>query len=271
MRAVRSWGTLAVSVTLLLSACASTRSTVPPTREGPKLTTVEVAPDASGAASGTSSGTAEDESAFTQQVQQGIVLARSRQAQRAIREHFDPVIQHYEARYAASNTRMYCANSTMEAVGYAMLAAKDGVSARVLGPAWAAAYFFKGYSLVELGNPDDARAWVEKAVALSPWNWMFLSELGHIHQTRHDWQAAMRAFNEALQHADLGPADEVPTRKTRALRGLGFSLIELGRLDEAEAKFRAALELDPNDERSKHELQYIEQKRKQGQPNDGSL
>lgn len=254
-----SWVAAAVLV-----GCASSKPNVPVAQDGVKRSSDAEVTDGSTAG-------VEDESAWTQQVQQGFALIRGRQPERAVREYFEPVIAHYESRYGDSSTRYYCANSNGEALGYALLAAKDGVSARVLGPAWATAYFFKGYALVELGNPDDARVWLEKALALSPWNWQFLVELGHVHQARHDWQAAMKAFSEALDHASLGTPEDLVGRKTRALRGLGFSLIELGRLDEAEAKFRAALELDPSDERSKNELLFIEQKRRQSRGGDGSL
>ncbi|MBL9007667.1 MAG: tetratricopeptide repeat protein [Myxococcales bacterium] len=258
-----SCAALFLSAALSQSGCASTKPTVSATEGGLKRT--------SGESSVSAPGADEDEGPWAQQVQQGITLVRSRQPERAIREHFEPVIAHYESRYAGTATRYYCATSNAEALGYSLLAAKDGVSAKVLGPVWATAYFFKGYALVELGNADDARTWVEKALVLSPWSWQYLVELGHIQQARHDWQAALKLFGEALDHASLGSPEDLVGRKTRALRGLGFSLIELGRLDEAEARFRAALDLDPNDERSKNELLYITQLRKQGRDTPGSL
>lgn len=38
-------------------------------------------------------------------------------------------------------------------------------------------------------------------------------------------------------------------------------MTELHRLDEAEAKYHEALKLDPNDQKSKNELEYITQLR----------
>jgi hypothetical protein len=43
----------------------------------------------------------------------------------------------------------------------------------------------------------------------------------------------------------------------RAKRGIGYSLIELGMLDDAEQQYNECLSIDPNDEKSKHEIQYI--------------
>jgi Flp pilus assembly protein TadD len=49
---------------------------------------------------------------------------------------------------------------------------------------------------------------------------------------------------------------------SRAMRGVGFAvgfaLIELGRLDEAEKKFRQCLDLDKGDKKAIAELNYLQ-------------
>jgi len=47
------------------------------------------------------------------------------------------------------------------------------------------------------------------------------------------------------------------------MRGVGFALIELNRLDEAEQKYRLCLEIDPQDSIAMNELRYIEKLRKE--------
>jgi Flp pilus assembly protein TadD len=42
-----------------------------------------------------------------------------------------------------------------------------------------------------------------------------------------------------------------------ALRGMGFSLIELNRLDEAERAFKQSLDIDPTNAVALNELAYI--------------
>ena len=47
-----------------------------------------------------------------------------------------------------------------------------------------------------------------------------------------------------------------------AWRGEGYCLVEQGKLDEAEAIYRKALEANPKDQKSQGELRYIEGLRK---------
>ncbi|MEZ5937811.1 MAG: tetratricopeptide repeat protein [Hyphomonadaceae bacterium] len=67
-----------------------------------------------------------------------------------------------------------------------------------------------------------------------------------------DREQALAAYDEVLQRPGLA----TPFRAS-ALRGRGFSLIELGRLDEAEAAYRASLEIDPDNPIAMNELTYI--------------
>ena len=52
-------------------------------------------------------------------------------------------------------------------------------------------------------------------------------------------------------------------QKGRALRGQGINLIDLGRLEEAEAAFQRSLEVEPNHPSAPHELGYIAHLRQQ--------
>ncbi len=49
--------------------------------------------------------------------------------------------------------------------------------------------------------------------------------------------------------------------KPLVLRGIGFALIELDRLDEAQLAFEASLEMEPTSELARNELIYIQQVR----------
>ena len=46
-----------------------------------------------------------------------------------------------------------------------------------------------------------------------------------------------------------------------SLRGLGFSLIELKQLDEAEKAFQESLQIEPENKLAQNELAYIQQLR----------
>jgi tetratricopeptide (TPR) repeat protein len=63
-------------------------------------------------------------------------------------------------------------------------------------------------------------------------------------------------FTEQHQELDLG----------RAWRGMGYVLIEQGRLEEAEAIYKKCLTLDPNDEKAKGELRYIKERKSKNSP-----
>ncbi len=72
----------------------------------------------------------------------------------------------------------------------------------------------------------------------------------------------MKAY--ALQdNAPLSPEASRADDLGRARRGLGYVLVELGKLDEAEKEYQQCIAANPNDTKVKAELQYVrEQKAK---------
>lgn len=177
----------------------------------------------------------------------------------AISEHFDKVIRYYEARHRNTKDRIYCARTPTEVIYYSALGASEGQSTSVIDSTWSDAYFLKGYALVELEQPAEARKLLDRALELSPMNSAYLSERAHLDQMDKDWDTALAKFKLATEAAEMTTPEEAKVYEwTRALRGQGFALIELGRLEEAKAMYHKALELDPDDEGSKGELRYVE-------------
>ena len=200
----------------------------------------------------------------------------------------DGVIAEYETRYPDSGeTRWYVAQTTEETLAYlARSKIEESASTRPRNAAtltvlWVEAYYMKGYALVELsagtgaykatkagGTPDSdpellqqARAAFERGLQLEPYHARTLSELGNIQQVQHDWEGMLRTFTAAEEAAAFSPASEQNRIYGRAKRGVGYALIELGRLDEAEAKYRECLKIDPSDATAKDELDYIRRQR----------
>lgn len=196
----------------------------------------------------------------------------------------EAVIAEYERQYPDGDTRWYVARTLPETIAYATrgTASPDGKhrDTVVLDVAWAEAYFLKAYALVELsagsgayktnkgGNPESdpqylaqARAALERGLQLEPYHARMLAELGNLLQVQQDWAAMLKVFESAEAAASFLPEDEQDTAFGRAKRGIGYALTELGRLDEAEAKFRECLRIDPDDTGAKHELEYIRQLR----------
>ncbi len=196
----------------------------------------------------------------------------------------DAVLADYAQQYPEGDTRWYVARTLPETLAYTARAAastEDGHhGATVLDVDWADAYFLKGYALIELsagsgayktnkgGTPESdpvylarARDTLERGLSLEPYHAQMLIELGHLLQVQQDWNAMLRTFTDAETAAAFAPEQAQDRLFGRAKRGVGYALIELGRLDEAEAKFRECLRIDPDDAGAKNELEYIRQLR----------
>jgi tetratricopeptide (TPR) repeat protein len=192
-------------------------------------------------------------------LREGIDKLRSGRTKEAIVNHFDKIIEHYESRHNTSDQRIYTARSQAEALMYMVTAAQDKQSAIVLRPIWSDALYAKAYALIELRNTQEAKHLLDRAISMSPRNAQYLAELGHVHQLWKEWDEALAVFKSAEQAArDFSPQDAKTMELTRALRGSGYVLIELGRLDKAEDVYRRCLELDASDSRARNQLQYIQ-------------
>ena len=74
-------------------------------------------------------------------------------------------------------------------------------------------------------------------------------------------EQAKSQFANAIEASQYSSADLQIIEKARGLRGLGYVAVEQGKLNIAVAYYYQSLQLDPNNERSKQELIYIEQLR----------
>lgn len=178
----------------------------------------------------------------------------------------DKIIALFKSHYEKSEEKVYCARSSAETLGYLVKAAADiekgqfekgKKKAVVLSPTWANAYFVKGYALQELGRIGDAKAALKLALELSPWNSHYLSELGSVYKLEKNWKEARKVFEAAEEQAALSPDDRKAFELGLARRGLGYVLVELGQLDEAEAKYLQCLKDDPKDSKAAAELEYL--------------
>jgi tetratricopeptide (TPR) repeat protein len=175
----------------------------------------------------------------------------------------DEVLKAYEARYAGETGRIYGARTPAEGLMYLLNAARDERSAIVIKNGWGDGLYLKGYVLVELGRHTEAAEYLSRAIQLSPMNSQYLSEAGHVQQATKQWQLSIRTFTAAKEAAEnFSPEERKPLELARALRGIGFSLIELGQLDEAEAQFKESQQHEPRNRTAMSELQYIAQLRK---------
>jgi len=167
---------------------------------------------------------------------------------------YSALIADYERLYAAEKRTLYCADSDGEARAY-VPGITTADKATFVEKFWCTALWGKAFALVDLQRVNEAIPHLTRAVAMAPERAQYLAELGYVYQALKDFRTSLDLYTRAVDAAPLAPDPDF--QLGRALRGVGFDLIELGRWDEAEAAFRRALSINPNDEKSKGELEYI--------------
>lgn len=189
---------------------------------------------------------------------------------KVLKDYINPVIETFEQEYKSNYTNMVAPRTGSESMLYVMeglleTASKDDKEKQSniyrIPYVFAEAYYIRGSLNITLGKMDVAKKALEEAVALAPYNSFFLSELGHIYQSENRHEKALDIYKKSIRGADLAPDNLKTSEKTRALRGAGYSLIELNRLDEAVEKYNQVLEINPLDGSSLNELEYIKRKR----------
>lgn len=203
------------------------------------------------------SSVSDNDKAADQALTEGTQLVQSRKSAEAIQQ-FDKVIASYEERFKDEKTRFFCARSPVESLMYLVEAGRAKTDAKVVSANWAYGYYLKAYALLELGRISEAKSNLERALALSPRNSQFLSELGNLYQRERDWPQALKTFQLAEVAAkEFSPPSSKNSELSRAWRGIGFVYVEQNRLDDAEKIYLQCLEFDKNDTRAANELRYV--------------
>jgi tetratricopeptide (TPR) repeat protein len=234
----------------LLAACSSEPASH--VKPGGTQVTLHVSPTGTDAAD-----------ADEQQVLQGVQMIQDGKIMAAIDGPLNAVVNKYETRYAGGKATIYSARNTTDAMlyaGLAMTAVPHG-QVEVLGPAWAMAYWARGFAYGEMARYDDERRELEKALALAPFDAQYNNELAYVFVQKRDWANALAHYKTAEEYADI-TAPGAPHVKCVAFRGQGFVLVEQHKLDEAEARYRECLKITPDEPKSLGEIGYIQELRK---------
>lgn len=173
----------------------------------------------------------------------------------------DSLIADYSRDYAKEKRLIFCGGTPAETLLYMTLGSAAKKSAVAIDSGWCQALWAKGYILVDKKEYAAALPFLERAVAMAPSHAHYLAELGYAYQALKDWQKSYDTYARVIPSAELSAPEFRNQDLGRGWRGMGFALIEMGKLDEAEALFRKCLELDPNDAKAKNELQYIAEQR----------
>ena len=198
------------------------------------------------------------DAAQVEHLSQARELFKASEWRRAIDEHLDPVIGHFESAHKDSADVMYSAQNMVQALMYSALPREAGRGATVLDATWADAYELKGYALTELGDLDGARAALQSALQLSPMSATYANELAFTYVRQKSFPKAVELYRQAASYAEIA-SDESQRNDdlARAWRGEAYVLIEQGELAEAKKLLKRCLRLDRNDERARAELEYI--------------
>jgi tetratricopeptide (TPR) repeat protein len=116
------------------------------------------------------------------------------------------------------------------------------------------AAFLVGSLNVQLQRPEAAIAALDKGLALQPAEPVLITEKGAALILMKRPADALALYEPWLAQDD-DDADDAD--RARMLRAKGFALVELNRLDEAEAAYRASLQLEPGHDLANRELAYI--------------
>jgi len=191
------------------------------------------------------------------------------QATVAIREHHpdqaialaDQILDDFNANIKP-NTVYWCADNQSDMLGLLIKnhkADKRTVVVMDFGPCSAA--FLKGFALIDENRSRDAEPYLRQAEEMAPLSPHYMNEYAEWYKNEKQWQKAFDLFKEAESRALLSASAANTNPHARALRGMGFCLTELGKLDEAEAKFNESLKFQPDSEAARSELVYIKQLR----------
>jgi tetratricopeptide (TPR) repeat protein len=130
---------------------------------------------------------------------------------------------------------------------------------------YARAYHLKAYICVNKNDLKRAKKLFFLEHDIAPFEAGVFAELGFIANHEKNKPDALKYYKKALQLAEQ--FESQMATKPVALRGLGFVLIEMGKLDEAEKMYKKALKEDPSSKLALSELRYIDVLRKKAKKN----
>lgn len=170
-----------------------------------------------------------------------------------------------QQQYRGEKRQIFAARTMGETIAYLGDGATNNKDIVVITNNWASAYYFKAFALIELGRVEEAKNALNQALKLSPQNNVYLAEQASYYQREKNWSESNKIYKLAEDTNALAPENTKDVELASIWRNMGFNFIELNQLDEAKEIFLKALKINPNDQRSKQELQYIEELKSKGQ------
>ena len=173
----------------------------------------------------------------------------------------EPVLAGFEKDFANEKRHIYC-SETPEQEGYYLNVAEGGAdNVRLVDPKWCRAQFVRAFALVDLKRLDEAQKAFERLIGYAPQHARYLNEYAYVFLAKKEWQHSIDIYTRAEAAATFTP-DRRDEERCVAFRGIGYDLVELGRLDDAEAMYRKCLAIIPDEPKSLGEIEYIKEQRK---------
>jgi len=194
-------------------------------------------------------------------LEEGISAIKAGKAAEAL-AIIDPILAAYERLYAGEKRRIYCANGPTQTILYMGMAATDHKDAVALDGHWCLALWAKGFALIDQRKVAEAVPFLQRAVDMAPVHSHYLSELAYAYQTLKRFDQSLALYRQAESYAGFADKGNEDFQRGRALRGMGYDLVELGKWNEAADAYRQALKINPDDKVAKGELEYIAEHRK---------
>jgi len=186
----------------------------------------------------------------------GFSLIRAGRPQQAIAE-FDAVIAAADRQYSGDPRPRLCARDEATARQFA----GPGKEPVMIDPAVCDAHFGKGFALIDLGKGNLAEGELRRAIELAPYEAHYVNEYAELFKSRREWQKSHDLFARAWAIVDKDKSGPDAKVAARALRGMGYTQIGLGRLDDAERLFRQSQEYEPDSKAAHFELSHIARKK----------
>lgn len=161
-----------------------------------------------------------------------------------------------------SSERTWVSVSTQAERDELIAARADASRLAFLDIACPRAYGMAAYFAAEEGDTGRAIAWLDRAHALAPFSAAPLTERAFLHNAAGDRQQALASYRRALDLAERYPSSA--SEKPIALRGIGWTLIELGDFAGAREAYEASLVADPGNPSAIAELAAIGRLENQG-------
>jgi tetratricopeptide (TPR) repeat protein len=139
-----------------------------------------------------------------------------------------------------------------------------GTSIKVVDFACPWAYMAAAFLEIEEHDAQGTFARLDRIDALAPYMGWSRTERGFMLNAIGKRQEALAAYREALRLAHEHPSSA--DSEAIALRGIGWTLVELGDLEGARAAYVESQKVDPGYEHTKAEIDYIDGLIKSGAP-----